>query len=371
MTRTAPTSYHRAVRSTSTKSAAGSPLRESARDLRRGLLGTGEENLDTRAPSSTRTSPTSLRRSPRGSRRRSLRLATGLLLALDLSGCIRRVELPPELHDAASCPSFASPEVSGTITDGRLDELSGVVLSRRQPGVLWVHNDSGAGPTLYALGSAGDLLAEVEVSGAAAIDWEDIALGPGPAEGVDYLYVGDIGDNRRGRSSVTIYRLAEPDVRSGSGKLTLSAEPLVLHYEKRPANAEALLVDPRDGAIYVITKDAGAAALYAEEDGVLRYVQPIDAGAEALVTAADISPDGERIALRTYNRGYLWRRDAEESLASALARPPCPIDVAAEPQGEAIAFDPGATRLITVSESREHGGGGVPIHSLPFVLPGP
>jgi len=306
------------------------------------------------------------------SRTLRLTLLLALLLALELGACIRRVEVPPSLHDAASCPTFASPEASGTSTDRRLNELSGVVLSRRQPGVLWVHNDSGEGPTLYALSSAGDLLAEVELSGAEAVDWEDIALGPGPTEGVDYLYVGDIGDNRRRRSSVTIYRLAEPDVRGGSGTLTLThrADPLVLHYDKRPANAEALLVDPKDGAIYVITKDAGAAALYAEEDGVLRYVQPVDAGEEALVTAADISADGQMIALRTYNRGYLWRRNPEETLASALARPPCPIDVAEEPQGEAIAFDPAAPRLITLSESREHGGGGVPIHSLPFVSPG-
>ena len=291
------------------------------------------------------------------------------LLLVDLSACVRRVEIPPELSDASSCPHFATPEEVGSISDGRLDELSGVVLSRHHPGVLWVHNDSGASPTLYALDSDGALLAEVTLSDAEAVDWEDIALGPGPEPGVDYLYVGDIGDNRRRRSSVTIYRLAEPDLSDVSGSITVSAEALVLHYEKRPANAEALLVDPVDGGIYVITKDTGAAALYAEEDGVLRQVQTVDAGEEALVTSADISVDGRMIALRTYNRGYLWWRDDDEPLAHALARPPCPVGVAEEPQGEAIAFDPASPRLLTLSESREQGGGGVPIHSLPYVEP--
>ncbi len=322
------------------------------------------------------------RRAPAGAprqRRLSLRspnllelargLSLGILLTLTVSACVRRVEVPPELQDPGSCPTFAAPDTLGTITDPRLDELSGVVLSRRQPGVLWAHNDSGAGPTLYALDSEGELLAEVELEGAEAVDWEDIALGPGPEAGVDYLYVGDIGDNRRRRSSVTIYRLAEPDVREGSGTLRRRAEPLLLHYDKRPANAEALLVDPEDGTIYVLTKDGGAAALYREEGGVLRYVQAVDAGEEALVTAADISADGRRIALRTYNRGYLWRRGPGESIADALGRPPCPIGVAEEPQGEAIALDPAAPRLITLSESRDQGGGGVPIHSLAFTEP--
>ena len=34
------------------------------------------------------------------------------------------------------------------------------------------------------------------MTGAMAVDWEDIALGPGP-DGRDDLFVGDIGDNAR------------------------------------------------------------------------------------------------------------------------------------------------------------------------------
>jgi hypothetical protein len=38
----------------------------------------------------------------------------------------------------------------GTLPD-ELAESSGVAVSRTQPGVLWSHNDSGDGPTLYAI----------------------------------------------------------------------------------------------------------------------------------------------------------------------------------------------------------------------------
>lgn len=38
---------------------------------------------------------------------------------------------------------------TGTFADRRLDESSGVAVSRRNPGVLWTHND-GPRPVLYA-----------------------------------------------------------------------------------------------------------------------------------------------------------------------------------------------------------------------------
>ena len=232
-----------------------------------------------------------------------------------------------------------------------------------------MHNDSGAGPTVYAIDSAGASRAALTLDNASAVDWEDIALGPGPDPDVDYLYIGDIGDNRRHRSSVTVYRIAEPPLdRAEGGMVSLRAEAEVieLRYDQRPANAEALLVDPDDGGLFVITKEVGTGGLYRAEAGVLRRVAGVDVGAEALVTAADISADGRSIAVRTYNHGYLWRREPGESLDAALARPPCALKVAQEPQGEALGFDPEGGRLFSLSESRDNGGGEVPIHSIPL-----
>ncbi len=297
----------------------------------------------------------------------------GLLLGFSLA-CDARVELPPQLDQAATCPRFQAPVELGRITDTRLNELSGLVASRRQAGVLWVHNDSGAEPVLYALDRSGALLAEVTITGAKAVDWEDLAIGPGPEAGRDYIYIADIGDNHRRRSQVEVYRLPEPIVGNtvgagtGTGKKTqsASAETIVLHYEHRPANAEAFFVDPQSGELYLITKKAGGAALYRADEGVLRLRQSLDVGDGSLVTAADISVDGRMIALRTYNYGYLWQRAPGETIESSFARSPCAIAVAKEPQGEAIAFDPTSPQLLTLSESREHGRGAVPIYGLPF-----
>ncbi|MEZ4384178.1 MAG: hypothetical protein R3A79_22785 [Nannocystaceae bacterium] len=302
--------------------------------------------------------------------RRAATPALALALALALAACPRRTETPPALAEATQCPTFAAPEALATLADPRLDEVSGLVASRRQPGVLWVHNDSGAAPTLHAIDAAGRTLAEVTIDGAEAVDWEDLAIGPGPEAGRDYLYIADIGDNRRRRQSVTIYRLPEPDVGDGA-PAPARADAIVLRYEHSPRNAEALVVDPTSGELFVISKEAGAAELFAAEGDVLRSRGRVDAGAQALVTAADMSPDGRWIAARTYNRGYLWAREPGEALADALARPPCPIAVAAEPQGEALAFDPHAPRLLSLSESRDNGGAAVPLYALPFAAPAP
>ncbi|MCB9706469.1 MAG: hypothetical protein H6711_31775 [Myxococcales bacterium] len=284
-------------------------------------------------------------------------LALALAAAALVAGCSRREEVRPALREGDACPTFANPVALGEVREASLDELSGLALSRRQAGVLWTHNDSGARPELYALSPAGELLAVVEVDGAAAVDWEDLAIGPGPEAGRDYLYIGDLGDNRRRRHEVTVYRIPEPTLTgAGEGPLRLRsapAEAIVLHYPGGPENAEALLVDPIDGGIYVVTKRVGEAALHRAREGSLERIAAIDAGRQALVTAGEISADGRWIALRTYNHAYLWRRAPGEAIADALARAPCPVHAPREPQGEAIAFDPAGGRLLSVSERAE------------------
>ncbi len=54
--------------------------------------------------------------------------------------------------------------------------------------------------------------AKIELEGVDAEDFEDIAVGPGPLPGLNYIYVGDIGNNDEDRDEVQIYRFLEPDL---------------------------------------------------------------------------------------------------------------------------------------------------------------
>ncbi len=248
--------------------------------------------------------------------------------------------------------------VRGHVAAQAAIELSGLALSRTQPGVLWTHNDSGDRPRVLAVTRAGRLLADVAITGAAAIDWEDISVGPAPGGG-DALYIADIGDNGEQRADVAVYRVPEPRVGGGGPTASAPAARLTLRYPDGPHDAEALLVDRSSGALVIVTKSFGG------ESGVFSATRPsatgttllrrrgrLSLGVGAAVTAGDVSADGRTIALRTYDRAFVWTRRPGESIAGALRRRSCSprTDLFVEGQGEALALSAHGRSFYTVPE---------------------
>ena len=123
-----------------------------------------------------------------------------------------------------------------------LTEASGIAMSRRVPGRLWAHNDSGE-PVLFALDERGSVTGRIRLTGATVEDWEAIAVGPCGAGSC--LYLADIGDNDAERKRVTIYRLPEPAGATGSVPVT---DVFHATYPDGPHDAEALLIS--DGAAH-------------------------------------------------------------------------------------------------------------------------
>ncbi len=254
--------------------------------------------------------------------------------------------------DLAAWCRVATTSTVGVVRTPALDEISGIAAGRRDPAVRWVHNDSGDGPVLYALGSDGALLGAVEVDGAAATDWEDLALGPGPVDGEPWLFVADIGDNARVRPSVAVVRLVEPalPVRRVTG------QTVELVYPDGPHDAEAFFVHPVSGDWYVLTKEVGQSSVVfrAPRPGadvrrvVLEAAGYLDVRPDR-VTAADLSADGTRLAVRTYT-GVRVFPVVGGDVAGALGATPCRFNVPGELQGEAVAFEADARTLVTVSE---------------------
>jgi hypothetical protein len=227
---------------------------------------------------------------------------------------------------------------------GRVDaagatELSGLALSRS--GLLWAHNDSGDSPRLFAFDRRGRLRREVAVGNAQAIDWEDIAIRGRT------LYVGDIGDNLAQRPNVTVYRLAEPRTTSAQ------AQRIDLRYADGARDAETLLVDPRTGAIVVVTKDlGGVAGVYVAAKGKLVKRATLELGVGQPLTAGDVSADGRTIVLRSYDRAFVYPRRRGESLVHALRRKPCTAgaDLLDEGQGESLALTRDGRAFYTLPE---------------------
>ena len=274
-------------------------------------------------------------------------------------------------------PRFDVPVAIGTVKPDSLDELSGVAVSRRNPGVLWVHNDKGGDPRVYALDWTGRLLGKYEMEGASDRDYEDIAIGPGPEPGVHYVYVGNIGDNDEKYDSVFIYRFPEPAVsldQTGKKYIVSGVEQIELVYPFGPRDAEALMVDV-NGDIYLVTKYRKPAELYVArypqtlgQPNLLErlcyvYVEWRDSNSRT-ATGGDISANGGLITLRGRNAAFLWIRRAGQTVAEALSEPPVEMPLVWQEQGEAIAFTPDAMGCITLSEGENQ-----PIYHAPRIAP--
>jgi hypothetical protein len=276
---------------------------------------------------------------------------------------------PPAVRKPAPPPrpSLCGPvrrRITGRVSTAQATELSGLVASPGQPGVLWTHNDSGDRPRVLAVRHDGSLIADLDVPGAEAVDWEDLALGPGPAGRA--LYLGDIGDNREVRETIDVYRVPEPQATAGASA-TAPATRLRLRYPDGAHDAETLLVAPRGDELVIITKQfSGDSGVYVARvptgavapDGpplTLRRAGSVHLGLGGLATAGDVSADGRIVAVRTYTTFYVWDVARGATLAATLKRAPCrgTLGLGDEGQGEALALSAHGGAFFTVPEGAE------------------
>jgi len=266
-----------------------------------------------------------------------------------------------------ACNTFGQGVSWGMVSGNPLAEASGIAASRRNPGVLYTHNDGSAGD-VFALSTNAARLATFEPN-ESLVDLEDIAVGPGPVGGLSYLYLGDIGGNTgssSGRSSVKIVRLPEPLVdlawaNNPHAATFQGAETFTLFYPDGSYDAESLMVDPISGDVFIATKQSAVARIYranlttlANESTVtMEFVRAVSFG---LAAGGDISADGTQIILRREDFAMSWGRCTNETVGAALgqAGQSIPIiDPPLEPNGEAIGLLPDGTGYVTISEGED------------------
>ncbi len=256
--------------------------------------------------------------------------------------------------------TFIGPFDFGPVSNLQINEASGMVASRQFSNFLWVQNDSGDLNRIFLMGTDGKYQGTATIDGAQNRDWEDIAIGPGPTNGIDYVYVGDIGDNHSQYRVKNIYRFPEPDIRtfaepSRSIEVKDAQRISFVFQGDVKMDAETLLVDPWTGDIFVVTKRELPATVYhlpfpqsttgritAKKYGTLPFTMAV---------GGDISPDGKMIIIKNYDHIFLWTRNEGETLADAFLRQPVKLVYVKEPQGEAIAFAPDKRGYYTLSEA--------------------
>ena len=223
-----------------------------------------------------------------------------------------------------------------------IPEASGLAVSRRHPGVLWSHNDSGSATVLFALDTAGTMLGRVRIP-IRTRDWEDISAARCPSN--DCLYIADIGDNRSARRRVHIYRIPEPA--PGDAE---TAPPEVFNgtYADGPHNAEAMFVIGAD--LFIVTRDRMGGVYRSTLSGSreLTFQRVGQLGLQA-VTDAEASRDEKSVVVRTSHEAVLYRTD-DLILGRNVPYLRVPIDGLKEAQGEGVALD--GSILYLSSEGR-------------------
>jgi hypothetical protein len=312
--------------------------------------------------------------------RARVRWLAGLLVALAIAGC-GGGEVPPTTPTSPPTTSGGGGgRDSGVEVQQRAFAAgggSGIVASKRHPGVLWAIRDRGGRDrpgrpqnALYAYkvtdGQVG------EVAGAAfkavpmpvkARDWEDIGR-----DSDGNLWVADIGNNECDRTDTALLKVREPDPRQ-----THPAELLATYRYRFPdpppgcagRNAEAMFLV--DDVPYLIDK-ADKSTLYRfpslDPDGAVTLEKVgVLAGQVANLSGADVSTDRRRLAVDTHTMLYVYQAadpslDGPALVADLISRPPAwTVQLAGPGAGaanvEGVAFSYGGLDLNLLAENRD------------------
>jgi hypothetical protein len=255
----------------------------------------------------------------------------------------------------AGHPDPAPLEPLGRFDARAIPEASGIVKSRRHPGIFWVHNDSGNAPLLFAVRGDGRIVRRFRLA-IPNLDWEDIAI-----DDRGHLYLGDIGNNARLLRVRTIYQLDEPDPsipEGGDGDGPLPATR-TLAYSLPPANrfdAESLVLDRGTAILIAKYLDGREAELFAvpfdpKSTGTSPAPAPVRPigklpGFTEPATGADLSADGTRLAVSSYRVTRIYHRKGESDAWEKLAE----VRYAQLPI-EGIAWD-GGDLILAAEEAR-------------------
>lgn len=257
---------------------------------------------------------------------------------------------------------FFSYTALGKLTNPQIDEASGISVSCQDLTFIWTHNDSGDFNRIFLLKNDGTYMGTFRLPGAGNRDWEDMAIGPGPVDELNYLYVADIGDNNFQYSVKNIYRFPEPDITIADTTLQWveygnGVDRISFTYPGGiRMDSETLMIDPWTKDLYLVTKREYPVTVYK-----LPYPQSVSDTVVTqkygtlpftMATAGDISADGQEIVIKTKEKIFLWTRDQGESVADAFLRQPTRLPYTPEVQGEAIAFSSDGSGYYTLSEAK-------------------
>jgi hypothetical protein len=224
--------------------------------------------------------------------------------------------------------AVAADDVQLTFRDPRITESSGLVDLGL---VLVTTNDSGSSSKLYVVSPVTGKTVGITDYHANTVDVEALAPAAGGA-----VWVGDIGDNRAVRRSISVYR-----VKVGTGPVSARPMRFRLAYPGGARNAESMVAD-RQGRLYVITKSFTGGTVYRAplplDPKRVNRLQPVGRVIEYATDAA-LLPDGRHLIVRGPGRASVYTFPTFQRLGSLV--------LPSQRQGEGISVGPGSRILLS------------------------
>ncbi len=200
---------------------------------------------------------------------------------------------------------------------------------------LWTHDDGGGANALFKVNLKGRLLQTKTIPNTTNADWEDLAKDKN-----GNIYIGDFGNNNNKRRNLRIFKINLND--------STRVDTIQFRYDdqdafppkKKNRNFDSEAFFWHNNNLYLFTKDRGREELvkvYKMPDQPGDYVVSVIDSLQmnTMITAADISPNGEQFALLGYGKIYLFEMPSGDKVFDGKKK--C-IPVGKSGQAEALVF---------------------------------
>lgn len=230
---------------------------------------------------------------------------------------------------------------------------------------IWTLEDSGNGSKLYAVNNKGELMNTLKIKDTPNKDWEELT-----SDKEGNLYIGDFGNNHNSRKDLTIYRINAADLKNEEATVAAKIEFNFPEQTDFPPDDAHKYYDLEsffvfNDTFYLFTKNRSS-----EFDGTtLLYSIPNQPGSHAAkllgsfktcpdfrhcsITSADISPDGNKMALLSYSHIWLFTDFKKDDFFKGKVQQ---IDLAHFSQKEGICFVNNHKLYVTDERKKKNGG---------------